>query len=163
MRFVKTQQALETNHSEIFFTNVDPLLHYLSQLRIDFLCIIAPFPHFNLDQCLQMSKSMGWDCLESPANILESPTVATLWCPALSPLPWVPPATNRATLQGGRNELWERGNSHSYTHISSRRISPSFSIYPSSYTLSSQFSIPTSLHKHIFYTETCPNICVKTS
>ena len=70
---------------------------------------------------------------------------------------------NRATLQGGRNELWERGNSHSYTHISSRRISPSFSIYPSSYTLSSQFSIPTSLHKHIIYTETCPNIGVKTS
>lgn len=135
----------------------------MCQIRIDFPCIIAPFPHFNLDECRQMSKSMGWDCLESPANILESPTVATLWCPALSPLPWVPPATNRATRQGGRNELWERGNSHSYTHISSRRISPSFSIYPSSYTLSSQFSIPTSLHKHTNYTETCPNICIKTS
>lgn len=135
----------------------------MCQIRIDFPCIIAPFPHFNLDECRQMSKSMGWDCLESPANILESPTVATLWRPALSPLPWVPPATNRATRQGGRNELWELGNSHSYTHISSRRISPSFSIYPSSYTLSSQFSIPTSLHKHTNYTETCPNICIKTS
>lgn len=88
IRFVKNKADFRNkSFCDILHKRRPTFLRYLSHLRIAFTCIIAPFPHFNLDECRQMSKYMGWDCLESPANILESPTAASLWCPALSPLP----------------------------------------------------------------------------
>jgi hypothetical protein len=35
-------------------------------------CIIATFPHSDLEECHQMYKSMGWDFWVNPGNILES-------------------------------------------------------------------------------------------
>jgi hypothetical protein len=155
----------ETNHFPVSFTEAGQLLALLFQPCISFHCIIATFPHSDLQECRQMSKSMGWDFWVNPANILESsplPLYFMVQCHRTF-LSGVPPATDTATLQGGRNELRERGYSHLYTYISSRRIFPRVGIYPSSFTLSSQFTIPTSFHGHLFYTTTWSAVCIKAS